>query len=567
VSFFGLPLPRYVLVYEGKVKAVLHGMGAQIARGGLIFTLSLDDFNPDYAAVDIADEIQQIVSQVLESFAWRHPGASVATPTAEPSILVVTAQEAWVQVYTGPDSQYPQAGELANGAQLTGLGQSADGSWIAFDRPGFPGETAWIPSSTVSLSGAELPVVAASPVPVSTPAPAAPPSTMRTAGRIAFISERDGYPVLYVMNADGSGLTVLVNDLGMLMDPIWSPNGQQLAFLATSRQTYDLATFLVGADGGGWSEPAADTVPAWVRHEALSLDGTRMVSVGPDENGLAAVFISAADGSHPVNLAGDDPRRQENTCPVWSPDGTMIAYVSSLVDENNRYISTDLYITSADGTLRTALTDSGDVQWCWPSWSPDSQYIAYSAHGDIYVVRADGAQTWRLTEDPASDYAPAWNPAMGLAPLPGPRPASPVIPAYTAGDGQIARQALAAFLDSLYAGQYPQAVELYGGTYGVLVDNNLSLDPRDKAALLQNACEINGYQCLLARSVFLQARSLPDTYVFVVTFENADGSLFEQGPCCGASEADWAPVSQFEFVVVKVAEGKFVVRQLPPILP
>ena len=564
ISLLGQSLTRSLLVYAGKVKVVLYG---QVARGGLLFSFRVDDTSPDYEAVDLLAEFQQQVNQVIESFAWIPASGPVATPTAEPSILVVNTQETWVQVYTGPDSQYPQAGELANGAQVTGLGQSADGSWIAFNRPGFPGETVWIPASAVSLSGAELPVLAAPPVPVSMPLPAAPPSTVRIAGRIAFISERDGYPVLYAMNADGSGLTKLVDDLGMLMDPIWSPDGQTLAFTAASRQTNELATFLVGANGGGWSEPAAVTVLAWVRHEALSPDGTRKVSVLPDENGLTAVFVSGADGSNPVNLAGDDPRRLENTCPVWSPDGTMIAYVSSLVDENNRYISTDLYITSGDGTLRTALTDSGDVQWCWPSWSPDGRYIAYTAQGDIYLVRADGTQTWRLTEDPASDYAPAWNPAVGLVPLPGPRPASPVTPTYAAGDEEAARQALTTFLDDLHAGQYAQAVELYGGTYGVLVDINWGPDPRDKVGLLQNACEINGYQCLQARSVFLQARSLPDTFIFVVAFSNADGSLFEQGPCCGADEADWAPVSQFEFVVIKVAGGKFVVRQLPPLLP
>jgi hypothetical protein len=52
-----------------------------------------------------------------------------------------------------------------------------------------------------------------------------------------------------------------------------------------------------------------------------------------------------------------------------------------------------------------------------------------------------------------------------------------------------------------------------------------------------------------------------------VEFTNADGSLFVQGPCCGASEADWTPISQFEFVVVKVAGSQFVVLQLPPLMP
>ena len=48
---------------------------------------------------------------------------------------------------------------------------------------------------------------------------ATPPAT----GGIAFTSDRDGNNEIYVMDADGSGLTRLTDDPAVDKDPVWSP--------------------------------------------------------------------------------------------------------------------------------------------------------------------------------------------------------------------------------------------------------------------------------------------------------------------------------------------------------
>lgn len=62
---------------------------------------------------------------------------------------------------------------------------------------------------------------------VSTPSdtPVAPAGTPRREGRISFVSDRDGNFEIYVMNADGSGLTNLTNNPAMDAAPSWSPDG------------------------------------------------------------------------------------------------------------------------------------------------------------------------------------------------------------------------------------------------------------------------------------------------------------------------------------------------------
>src|SRR5213593_2134141 len=48
--------------------------------------------------------------------------------------------------------------------------------------------------------------------------------------RIAFVSERDGSPQVYVMNADGSNPTRLTQGGAVDQLPTWSPDGTRIAF-------------------------------------------------------------------------------------------------------------------------------------------------------------------------------------------------------------------------------------------------------------------------------------------------------------------------------------------------
>ncbi len=67
--------------------------------------------------------------------------------------------------------------------------------------------------------------------------------------RIAFSSSRDGGLALYVMSADGTGVTRVGKLDGMQMRPCWSPDGARLAFTWNRNGTYDIYT--VNPDGSG----------------------------------------------------------------------------------------------------------------------------------------------------------------------------------------------------------------------------------------------------------------------------------------------------------------------------
>ena len=135
-------------------------------------------------------------------------------------------------------------------------------------------------------------------------------------------------------------------------------------------------------------------------------------------------------------------------------------------------------------------------------------------------------------------------------------------------DQELALQTLTDFFEHLSAGRYQEASQLYGGPYEQFVDHNPALDPQDHAALLRNACTVNGFQCLRVRAARLdQQVAARGEFHFRVEFSTPDGGLFVRGPCCGASETDMPPQSEFLFTVTMSKDGEYRVQDLPIYVP
>jgi len=90
-----------------------------------------------------------------------------------------------------------------------------------------------------------------------------------------------------------------------------------------------------------------------------------------------------------------------------------------------------------------------------------------------------------------------------------PNPTAGAINTAIASDGS-AHNILLQFFDHLHVGRYEEAVNLYGGDYQLLVDQNPETDPADHAALMKNACMYNGYQCLKVKLAGIERKPSPD---------------------------------------------------------
>ncbi len=116
------------------------------------------------------------------------PPSMVVPPAPVPGAPLITTTD-YVNLRSGPGTNYPVIGNAAPGASTTPTGISADGGWFQFAVPTsfFPAGFLWVSSSfVVAINTANLPVVNAPPPP---PAPTTPPSSSTTTADCALVSQ------------------------------------------------------------------------------------------------------------------------------------------------------------------------------------------------------------------------------------------------------------------------------------------------------------------------------------------------------------------------------------------
>jgi TolB protein len=137
--------------------------------------------------------------------------------------------------------------------------------------------------------------------------------------RIAFMSDRVGRPAVYVMNADGSGATMLspfvAGQSSDYSSPSWSPNGSRVTF------------------HGVWNR---------------QMRGSYQIMV--------------ADANRPGSQIEQITARGNNEDPSWAPDGRHIVYTSSGDGPAG------LYVIDAETKTRRLLASGGNLRMA--EWSP-----------------------------------------------------------------------------------------------------------------------------------------------------------------------------------------------------
>ncbi|WP_276353357.1 hypothetical protein [Cohnella caldifontis] len=152
---------------------------------------------------------------------------------------------------------------------------------------------------------------------------------------------------------------------------------------------------------------------AYMRDMSWSPDGTigafvgyESAKQGPVSPGL---WVVGQDGSNLRQIAKPADPDTAYEEPVWSPDGTRIAFTSehaSLSDETGVIYDRKIYVVDADGSHLTELTAGRQ-----PTWSRDGTQLAYSTErepgkSEIWVMDASGGNARKLAD--GSD--PAWSP-------------------------------------------------------------------------------------------------------------------------------------------------------------
>lgn len=210
-------------------------------------------------------------------------------------------------------------------------------------------------------------------VDLPTPVPTAQelPQVLQAGGTVAFVARELGQNDIWVAPVDGGTPLRFTNDPADDRDPSWSPDGTQLAFASRRDGNWDI--YIQAVNAVGVNEPRRMTfglgfeaAPDW------SPDGAFMVYESY-QGGDLDLYIMPSDGSEAGQRLPSSSEFPEYS-PAWSPnEGRQIAYVS-LQDGNQEIYLFDLTTQSA-----TNISNTATLQEDFPAWSPDGNYLAYSA--------------------------------------------------------------------------------------------------------------------------------------------------------------------------------------------
>ena len=220
--------------------------------------------------------------------------------------------------------------------------------------------------------------------------------------RIAYVSNRRGPKEIHLMDYDGYGDQRITNDGGFALNPAFSPNGDQIAYVSYR-----------------------------------SHDGIPNVDIA---------MLNKGGGIPPVIIRTNG----QDSSPDWSPDGSRLVFSST--KDGTKTGNSEIYISKSDGSDLQRITNNSEIDTS-PTFSPNGREIAFiSTRGGgqhLYKMSIDGINVRRLPVEGTQIDSPAWNPNPQLSDL----------IAYAASEGGNRFQV---FVSSLSAGRSVPVPRGYG---------------------------------------------------------------------------------------------------------
>jgi Tol biopolymer transport system component len=221
------------------------------------------------------------------------------------------------------------------------------------------------------------------------------------------LSRDDGRWQLVLADTSGGNEHVVLTERYPIWLPRWSPDDTSVAYAATLRPNVtalfvmDMRTHAIRqlTQTSRASGPYADRVPVW------SPDGSTIafLRLFDDRPWLGTIELLDV-GSGDVTPLVVVPRPSSLD---WSPVGDTIVF-----DARGKEGTQDIFTISVSGSPEPMPLVEDLSTDALPAWSPDGRYIAFLSDragiNDLYVMRADGTGVTRLPTGGGPNGSPEW---------------------------------------------------------------------------------------------------------------------------------------------------------------
>ncbi len=225
----------------------------------------------------------------------------------------------------------------------------------------------------ISALIAPPPVVVAAPIVSSAPAvsaaPTEPPAPVdplaQYHGWIAFRSNRNGGELYYIMKPDGSEQQPASMDLIQQMNDLyqkqqWSPDGQQLLYVQQVSEQASTNIFKVRSDlPSTWDRDIMLTDYIGTEYDPVWSANGQMIAFVSNHTGNDEIWTMDADGGNQRQLTFNDWPWDKH--PSFSPDSTQIVFYS------NSSGARQIWIMGVDGGNQHNISNNDSEDWD-PVW-------------------------------------------------------------------------------------------------------------------------------------------------------------------------------------------------------
>jgi len=283
---------------------------------------------------------------------------------------------------------------------------------------------------------------------VTTTATEPVPNHDEPTGKIVYTCQIKGDEIC-VINPDKSGWRQLTDAPLASFSASLSGDGQTMVFATTSQDGKNSEIFEL--DLSSQDIKQLTDLKKNLSTPEISPDNKYIIFTYRSGNNNTQVWIMDRDGSNPKKFYSSSGRDAHD--PTWSPDGKQILFALGKGDSNKLYIidfdggdpqlvndtidtrgrsdwsinnlisfdmggpfKHEVYMMNADGSSLRQVSQGNNSQGA--SLSPDGAWIAFTAYTDvpnqdlnsceIFIMRVDGTDLRRLTNNNYCDYQPRW---------------------------------------------------------------------------------------------------------------------------------------------------------------